>query len=140
LIVAALAVAPPLFAQDRADEIAALRQIVTMHERRIAALEQSLRALLADQTKGGMPKPTTLRPPSETGMPPWKFADAWQRIKEGMSRSQVEAILGRPTSEKTIGPFHTLFYQGHVPGQVSVTGTVELRDDRVWQVNIPVFY
>jgi hypothetical protein len=56
-----------------------------------------------------------------------------------MSRSQVEAILGRPTSTKITDPYLTLFYQGDVPGTGSVTGTIEIMDDRVWQVNIPVF-
>jgi hypothetical protein len=56
-----------------------------------------------------------------------------------MSRAQVEAILGHPTSVDTAITYQTLFYRGLVPGSGSVTGTVELHDDRVWQVNIPVF-
>ena len=69
----------------------------------------------------------------------WKAPAAWKRLRKGMSSAQVIGILGKPTSVETVGPYRTLFYQGDVPGSGSVTGTIKLQDDRVWQINTPVF-
>lgn len=57
-----------------------------------------------------------------------------------MSEAQVMSILGRPTSVEAMGGiFKTLFYRGEVAGSGSVSGNIKLQDDRVWQVNTPVF-
>lgn len=134
-------------------EIKLLKRIVAEQDRRITTLEQTVRTLQATDPDNGQNntdpdngqknstgKKRILRefipPPSMA----WMTPSAWVRVKEGMSRSQVQAILGKPTSIQTLPGFQTLFYQGYgVSGSSSVTGTVELYNDRVWQVNIPVF-
>ena len=64
----------------------------------------------------------------------WAWGNARAR-----SESQVVGILGKSTSVENVGPFRTLFYRGNVPGSGSVSGNIKLTDDRVWQINKPVF-
>ena len=121
-------------------EISFLKRVVAEQDRRISELEKTVSALeraakpqipvVGTQIGGAVP------PNSATA---WKTPAAWSRLKHGMSRAQVEALLGRPTSTKITEPYLTLFYQGDVLGSGSVTGTIGITDDRVWQVNIPVF-
>ena len=63
---------------------------------------------------------------------PWHEADNWSRIRPGMSSSQVEAILGKPTGRNVAGPDSgaavTFFYQGDAPGKGWVSGSVEFND------------
>jgi hypothetical protein len=127
--------------EDVRAEITLLKRIIAEQDRRIAELETAVKVLqLGTSTSRQAATPdrgaVSVQPTSTT---PWKTPTIWSRLKNGMSRAQVVAILGQPTSVKTIGPYLTLFYQGEVAGSGSVTGTVELTDDRVWQVNIPVF-
>jgi len=120
---------------DAIAEITLLKRALAEQDRRITDLENTVRALQGSRAQN----PALAAPTSPTPTGAWKSASAWARVKEGMSHAQVVAILGRPTSVKSLSPFETLFYQGDVPGSGSVTGTVELNNDRVWQINTPVF-
>ena len=142
-----LTVSPSAFGQtdqrrleDAFAEIALLKRALAGQDRRITDLQTAVKMLQDAQNQAPQPAPDPI-PTAPTVRPAWHSPSAWTRVKEGMSRAQVEAILGRPTSVQTTitDIFQTLFYQGPVPGSGSVTGTVELRHDRVWQVNIPVF-
>lgn len=136
---------PLVFAQrtvastdDLAAEVKLLKRIVAEQDRRITTLEQLLKqneTTLTTERSSEAPHAATAAASA------WKTNSAWKRLKEGMSRAQVVAILGMPTSVKSVGDrtYETLFYRGDVPGAGSVTGTVELNNDRVWQINIPVF-
>jgi hypothetical protein len=139
--------------EDATAEIALLKRAVNEQDRRIADLEKAVSALqlriVSSPQKTGtgdgewlreQPK-DSIAPVSEATMAPWKSLAVWSRLKEGMSHAQVVAILGKPTSVKHIASssFETLFYQGDVHGSASVTGTVVLNDDRVWEINTPVF-
>jgi hypothetical protein len=125
---------------DAFAEISFLKRVVAEQDRRISELEKAVGALdrmakpeiPADGRQVGVPAPTNWA----MG---WKTPAAWGRMKDGMSRAQVEAILGRPTSAESLYGYWTLFYSGQVAGAGSVTGTVKLHDDRVWEVNVPVF-
>jgi hypothetical protein len=137
--------------EDATAEIALLKRTVAEQDRRIADLEKAVRALQlrivsslqaagtgTGESTREQPK-DSFAPISETTMA-WKSLAVWSRLKVGMSHAQVVAILGKPTSAKNIASsFETLFYHGDVPGSGSVTGTVELKDDRVWEINTPVF-
>lgn len=72
----------------------------------------------------------------------WQELNNWNRIKPGMSRAQVESILGKPTSvEVNSINYVTLFYQGEKSGAGYVSGNVELNSqDRVTYsgINKPV--
>lgn len=71
----------------------------------------------------------------------WKDARSWAMIRIGMSRAQVESILGIPVSSKKDSiDYVTLYYQGEVPGAGHVSGNVQLdANDRVAFINPPVF-
>ena len=68
---------------------------------------------------------------------PWQIPFAWSRIKAGMSRAQLEEILGPPTSLDSVLDYQTLVYKGDVAGAGVLTGSVRLASDRVSQVNPP---
>ena len=55
-----------------------------------------------------------------------------------MSRQQVEAILGRPTSVKNIMTMQKLFYKGYVSGSFLV-GVVTLYDGQMDYIDRPAF-
>jgi hypothetical protein len=129
---------------DAIAEIAFLKRVVAEQDRRITELEKTVAALQL----GAVSRAQTPIPGGSSGVPaqpdsamPWKQGTTWNRLTDGMSRAQVEAILGQPTSVKTIEhtSFLTLFYSGAVPGSGLVTGKVELNDDQVYLVSRPVF-
>ena len=71
----------------------------------------------------------------------WKDEYAWDRVKPNMTRSQVEAILGKPTSVVDYGFGVKLYYKGYVKGAGYVSGHVTIsEDDHVWitGINKPV--
>jgi hypothetical protein len=127
---------------ERAQEdIALLKRVVKEQDRRIAELESVVKALQAGTVAerpadgGDRPKAAEKNAPAV----PWQIPFAWTRIKEGMSRAQVQEILGAPTSVDSVIDYQTLNYKGDVPGAGQVSGSVRLADDRVAQVNPPVF-
>jgi hypothetical protein len=127
--------------EDAVAEITLLKRVVAEQDRRIATLEKAL-----DTSRlGAVANPESsavsgrVAVTQATTSTPWRTRSVWSGIKEGMSRAQVVAILGQPTSVNVVSILQTLFYRGEVSGSASVTGTVELMDDRVWQVNVPVF-
>ena len=70
----------------------------------------------------------------------WQNPANWRKIRVGMSSSQVETIVGKPSKVETdvIG-WVTLFYQGEVQGAGYVSGNVRLSNkNRVAQISQPV--
>jgi len=126
--------------EDALAEITLLKRVVAEQDRRIATLEKALDTsrLGSVSDPQGSGAPGRMAWAQATTSAPWKTRSVWSGIKEGMSRAQVVAILGQPTSVDGSN-YQTLFYRGEVSGSSSVTGTVKLYDDRVWQVNVPVF-
>ncbi|MDA8681803.1 hypothetical protein N9M08_04600 [Porticoccaceae bacterium] len=108
------------------DELDRLQQIIDAQELRIKRLE----ALLASPKQ----RRTVIDRYS------WQNEVLWQRIELGMSRLQVESLLGQPSSEKRdIAKWLTLYYQGEKAGAGFISGNVVLnKDDRVEMINIPV--
>jgi hypothetical protein len=127
--------------EDALAEITLLKRVVAEQDRRIAGLEKALGTsrlgAVSDPLSPGAPGRVAAS--QATTSTPWKTPSVWSLIKKGMSRAQVVAILGQPTSVNVVSILQTLFYRGEVSGSASVTGTVELMDDRVLQVNVPVF-
>ncbi len=72
----------------------------------------------------------------------WQNIKNWKKIKRGMSRAQVESILGKPTKVKvSVIEYVTLYYQGEKFGSGYVSGNIQLNEnDRVLYsgVNAPV--
>ena len=121
-------------------EIGLLKRIVKDQDRRIAELEKTIKALQAPPTANSE-KPTarelakTIIKPAEQ----WQNPFAWAQVREGLSRAQVEELLGKPTSVESVIDYQTLFYKGDVAGSGIVTGTVKLTDDRVSEIHPPAF-
>jgi hypothetical protein len=120
-------------------DITLLKRLVREQDRRIADLEKALRTLQpvapAAAVELGVrprvvPKPVGAR---------WQNPLAWAQIQEGMSRAQVEEILGKPTSVDAVIDYQTLNYKGDVAVGGVLTGSVKLTDDRVSAVSPPEF-
>jgi hypothetical protein len=144
-----LATSPFCFSQTRDRrleealvDITLLKRVVNEQDRRITDLEKTVKALQT-ATAANPEKPAGDDRAKIAGKPsatvPWQIPFAWSRIKAGMSRAQVEEILGPPTSVDSVIDYQTLVYKGDVPGAGALTGTVKLTDDRVSQVNTPEF-
>jgi len=121
-------------------DISLLKRVINEQGRRIAELEKtvkSLRAAVAAATEEPPPHELAkaIKPASER----WQNPLAWAQIREGMSRMQVEEILGKPASVESVIDYQTLLYKGDVPGSGTLSGSVKLTDDRVSEIIPPPF-
>jgi hypothetical protein len=105
-------------------ETAQLRRTIADQERRIAALEKSVKTL---QALAAPPVPKRI--PSPT--PEWRVAANWAHIKKGMSEAQVVELLGPPTRVTSVVDVRTLYYQPDAKTGGTLNGSVTLMDDRV---------
>jgi len=123
--------------EDALAEIATLKRQVKEQDRRIADLEKAVKSL--PPAASAPPEKPAERPKVIAKLPAalWHNPFAWVQIKEGMSRAQVEEILGKPTSVEAVIDYQTLIYKGDVPGIGMLSGSVKLTDDRVTQVSPP---
>jgi hypothetical protein len=149
IFVIVAAVATSAFADDGArisrleSEIQQLRTQIDEQNRRIRKLEADLarRSGKAPASpaspRAGDDKPTSS--PAPAGPQPWHAAAAWDRVAKGMTADQVTAILGAPTAAESVGALKTLFYRGSTPAGATLSGMVNLRDDRVVAVVKPAF-
>ena len=87
----------PVYAQD--DEIIRLRQRISELEKRIYDLENLLKLYN---------EPEKIR----TEAPGWQNKKNWRKLKDGMSKEQVQSILGEPI--KTIDGVRTLWYYPNI--------------------------
>jgi len=126
---------------DALAEITLLKRMVREQDRRIADLEKAVKsapaALAANPEKpaGEERAKPIVKPPAAR----WQNPLAWSLIREGMSRAQVEELLGKPTTVESVIDYQTLVYKGDVPGAGTLSGTIKLTDDRVAQANPPAF-
>ena len=147
------AISPPCFGQassapsrDRRLEatetdVSLLKRLVKEQDRRIAELEKSVKSFQTT-TNANSEKPTAQELAKTIVKPPivrWQNPLAWTQIREGLSRAQVEEILGKPTSAESVIDYQTLLYKGDVPGSGTVSGFVKLTDDRVSEIRPPNF-
>jgi len=144
-----LTVAAPAIADDGArisrleTEIQLLRTQIDEQNRRIRKLEDQLaRRSGTAPARPASPRPAGDEPisqPLPAGPQPWHAAAAWDRVAKGMTAEQVTAILGAPTAAESVDALKTLFYRGLTPAGASLSGIVNLRDDRVVAVVKPAF-
>jgi hypothetical protein len=123
--------------EEALSDISLLKRLVKEQDRRIADLEKTLHSL----QPGAPAAAVEVRPrvvPKTSGAR-WQDPLAWMQIREGMSRAQVEEILGKPTSVDAVIDYQTLNYKGDTPGGGVLTGSVKLTDDRVSAVSLPTF-
>jgi len=142
-------VAAPALGDDGArisrleSEIQLLRTQIDEQNRRIRKLEADLArrsgtapASPASPRTGGHKRSSQ---PAPAGPQPWHAAGAWDRVAKGMTADQVTTILGTPTAAESVDALKTLFYRGSTPSGASLSGIVNLRDDRVVAVVKPSF-
>ena len=103
--------------EDALLDIRLLKNVVDEQNRRIADLEKTVKAL--QSARAANPD----KPPGYDGarigkpaVAAWQIPFAWSRIKTGMSRRDVEDILGPPTSVDSVNDYQTLVYKGDLPG------------------------
>ena len=148
-----LAISPPCFGQTSSSQsrdhrleaaevdVALLKRLVKEQDRRISELEKTVKSLRAAATSIPEEPPAhelakiVIKPPGLR----WQNPLAWAQIREGLSRAQVEEILGKPTSVEAVIDSQTLLYKGDVPGSGTVSGIVKLTDDRVSEITPPAF-
>jgi hypothetical protein len=147
-----LAISPPCFGQassspsrDRRLEameadISLLKRLVREQDRRIAELEKIVKSFQPTASANNE-KPTAheMAKTIITVAAPWQNPLAWTQIRQGLSRAQVEEILGNPTSVESVIDYQTLIYKGDVAGSGAVAGMVKLADDRVSEIHPPAF-
>jgi hypothetical protein len=121
-------------------DIALLKRLVKEQGRQIAELEKIIKSLQA-ATPASSEKPAAhelakiaIKPTVQ-----WQNPLAWAQIREGLSRAQVEEILGKPTSVESVIDYQTLYFKGDVPGSGTVAGIIKLTDDRVSEITPPAF-
>jgi hypothetical protein len=122
---------------DAQADIRLLKRVIDEQARRITALEKSVKALEAAAAEKPAENRARIAPKPFTG-PRWQNPFAWSQVNMGMSRAEVEAILGPPTTVDSVIDYQTLHYSGQVAGE-TLSGTVKLTDDRVSDVSLPDF-
>lgn len=140
-----LAIAPSSFSQtrdrrleDALVDITLLKRLIKEQDRRIADLEKTVKSLQSTMAAVAEPLPERPRTPVKP-LAKWLNPFAWSRIQEGLSRAQVEEILGKPTTVEAVIDYQTLIYRSDASSSTSLTGSVKLTDDRVSQVIRPAF-
>ena len=122
-------------------DITQLKRLIKEQDRRIADLEKTVKALQAT-TAADRPTPAPEERVRAVARPPlarWLNPLAWGQIREGLSRAQVEELLGPPTSVESVIDYQTLIYKSDIPGRGTVTASIKLTDDRVSQITPPDF-
>jgi hypothetical protein len=110
--------------------------MIREQDRRIADLQQAVRSL--QQAEGVAVVDAKVKVAPKPLAAPWHNPLAWARVQPGMSRADVEEILGKPTSVDAVIDYQTLNYKGDTGAGV-LTGSVKITDDRVTTVTPPDF-
>jgi hypothetical protein len=127
--------------EDALADITLLKRVLKEQDRRIADLEKTVKSLQAVAVV--IPE----RPAAEERLKPavkpfaarWRNPLAWTQIKEGMSRAQVEELLGKPVSVDSVIDYQILYYKTDASSTETLTGIVKLTDDRVTEAVPPNF-
>ncbi|MEX2150472.1 MAG: hypothetical protein WD793_09645 [Steroidobacteraceae bacterium] len=121
-------------------EIRLLRTRVDEQQRRIVRLEEELKRQAKEPAVGTMPGRREDRAAAASiGELPWHSTKSWTGVTRGMGEAEVTEVLGQPTSVETFGRYKTLFYRGVLPGTGSISGHVNLLDNRVLAISPPAF-
>lgn len=116
-------------------------------EQDVRRLEQQVRDLsreIADlRRQTGAPRVSVPRIEEQVASPsssPWLQAKNWQRLRVGMSELEVLDALGPPTSTRIAsdGTGRILLYALEIDTGSFLGGSVEVRDRRVIEINVPV--
>ena len=102
------------------------RQVAQLQQRGVGATAQ--RAAPAE------------RPVAPAGSPLWLSAASWRRVRTGMSEFEVIDILGPPSALRGApdSDSRTLMYAMEIGSSGFLSGSVQLKDRRVVEIQIPV--
>jgi hypothetical protein len=139
--------------KDLTLEVAQLKRKIADQEVRIAQLEKAMKAMQENGSRAGniadailkleaavrdlkaIPAPQPIPPLT----PPWYSASNWNLLMRGMSRSQVEEILGPPSSESKVMDVDTWYYSTDSRATTTLKGSVTFTGDRVTVMIPPAF-
>jgi hypothetical protein len=112
----------PRFEQVRQD-VQLLLRTVREQERKIERLEREV-TRLATVARGGKPPPGASQVIEAPGR--WVSFSAWEKLKPGMTESEVVQVLGAPTAVRAAAGGKTLLYTLELTGTGYLTGSVVL--------------
>lgn len=128
-----------LAADDATYRLMKLEQDVRNLERQVQTLTRQLDELKQQSARAGDRSSTVMRsstPPAAISGD-WLEAARWNRVRPGMDELEVIDILGPPTSMRQEGDARMLLYAMEIGSSGFLSGSVELRDRKVSEVNKP---
>ena len=118
-----------------------LEQDVRNLERQVQDLSRQVGDLQRQLAQSGDRRPArsdhSTRQPTNTSAP-WLDVANWDRIREGMTELEVISLLGPPTSMRAEGNSRTLLYAMEIGSSGFLSGSVQLEDRKVDDVEKPV--
>ena len=134
-----LAMSLPCFAADDF-KVIELEQDVLELERRVEELSRQLAQLQQRGTASPPARATSQKcPDARACSPAWLRAANWRRVQPGMGEFEVIDILGPPSSVRGApeARSRTLMYAMEIGPSAFLTGRVDLKDQRVIEVQVP---
>jgi hypothetical protein len=129
-----------LAADDATYRLMKLEQDVRNLEREVQTLTRQLDELKQQSARAGERSSAALRssttPAAMSG--DWLEAARWDRVRPGMGELEVIGILGPPTSMRQEDETRVLLYAMEIGSSGFLSGSVELRERKVSEVNMPV--
>jgi hypothetical protein len=105
LLALAAVFSTPVLAQDANQKIKELEKKVTQLEQRIVKLEETILQLQKNQAK-----------PISNSPSRWKEKATWRSLRKGMSKSEVEQILGAPPKVAANSYYGDIWYYPDLQG------------------------
>jgi hypothetical protein len=136
-----LAICLPCMAADDF-KVIELEQDVLELERRVEDLSRQLAQLQSRSPSPGTTRQPLARaacPEAPACSPRWLNAANWRRVRTGMSEFEVIDMLGPPSSLRGAADSdsRTLMYATEIGSSGFLSGSVQLKDRRVVEVQIP---
>lgn len=121
-------------------KIIKLEQDVRNLERQVQDLSRQLAELQQRDSRSDDQRVPAPRPAAQPPSSQWLDATNWNRVRAGMSELEVISTLGPPTSLRGAddGGSRTLIYAMEIGSSGFLSGSVQLKDRRVTEVQKPV--
>jgi hypothetical protein len=136
----ATAVADDLKINQLEQDVRELKQQLLQHTRRIERLEAESQRSNANRRPAEVVQPRSVEGAQNEVPRAWLDAAKWERVRVGMSESDVLRLLGPPTTARKSndGAQHTLFYAMELGAGSFLSGSVTLANQQVVEVEKPV--
>jgi hypothetical protein len=131
---------PAAGAADDTFKVIKLEQDVRNLERQVQVLSRQVEELKQRLSRAGDRSLAAPRSPGEPAesSDDWLDASKWDRVRPGMSELEVIGLLGPPTSMRQQGGERVLLYAMEIGSANFLTGSVQLQERAVVEVNKPV--